>query len=54
MRTKTTLLASVLAAYGTEAQRHAGYLRAQQGHDPWEGGEPVYEGTSSDAQLMGT
>ena len=36
------------AAYDTETERHAAYL-ASQAHDPWTGGEPTYEGTSSDA-----
>ncbi len=34
--------------YDTEAERHAGYLRAQA-YDPWPGGEPSYEGSSTDA-----
>ena len=33
---------------GTEEQRHAFYLETQA-HDPWPGGEPQYEGSSSDA-----
>lgn len=41
-------LRALLAAYATEAQRHAGYLRAQR-FDPWAGGEPEYEGSSTDA-----
>lgn len=40
---------SLLAAYDTEEERHAGYLRAQRDHDPWLGGEPDYEGSSTDA-----
>lgn len=34
--------------YDTEEERHAGYLRAQA-YDPWPGGEPDYEGSSTDA-----
>ena len=34
--------------YDTEEERHAGYLKAQ-GFDPWPGGEPSYEGSSTDA-----
>ncbi len=41
-------LRPVLRAYDTEEERHAGYLRAQA-YDPWEGGEPAYEGSSTDA-----
>lgn len=41
-------LRPLLAAFDTEEERHAGYLRAQS-HDPWEGGEPSYEGSSTDA-----
>lgn len=41
-------LRALQKAYATEEQRHQGYLRAQA-HDPWEGGEPAYEGSSTDA-----
>jgi hypothetical protein len=34
--------------WDTEAERHTGYLYAQ-GFDPWPGGEPAYEGSSTDA-----
>ncbi len=37
---------SNLAAYDTEEERHAGYLRAQN-YDPWEGSN--YDGSSTDA-----
>jgi hypothetical protein len=36
------------AGYDSEAERHQLYLDAQ-GVDPWPGGEPDYEGSSSDA-----
>jgi hypothetical protein len=47
-RSNRAVLARVRAEFGTEQQRHGGYLRSQS-HDPWPGGEPVYEGTSTDA-----
>lgn len=39
------------AGYDTEDERHALYLAAQT-VDPWPGGEPVYEGSSTDAPLI--
>jgi hypothetical protein len=38
--------------FDTEAERHAAYLRWQQ-WDPWPGGEPAYEGSSTDAPFIG-
>ncbi|HJS83628.1 MAG TPA: hypothetical protein VJ742_12415 [Nitrososphaera sp.] len=35
-------------SYDTEAERHALYLEAQR-NDPWDGGEPDYYGSSTDA-----
>lgn len=37
--------------YDTEAERHQLYL-ASQAVDPWPGGEPIYEGTSTDAPFQ--
>lgn len=37
--------------FDTEAERHALYIAAQF-VDPWPGGEPQYEGSSSDAPLI--
>lgn len=39
------------APYDSEAERHQLYLDAQQ-VDPWPGGEPDYEGSSTDAPLI--
>ena len=36
--------------FDTEEERHALYLESQK-WDPWEGGEPQYEGSSTDAPL---
>lgn len=36
------------AHFDTEAERHSAYLQAQH-FDPWAGGEPQYEGSSTDA-----
>lgn len=38
-------------AYDTEAERHQLYLDAQT-VDPWPGGEPTYEGSSTDAPFI--
>ncbi len=48
IRKQTAIRRGAVENLGTEAQRHAAYLEAQR-YDPWPGGEPSYEGSSSDA-----
>lgn len=43
-----TAIRATFPHHDTEAERHALYLRGQ-GYDPWPGGEPQYEGSSTDA-----
>lgn len=45
---KNKTIRAALKDYDSEEERHALYLEAQK-HDPWAGGEPQYEGSSTDA-----
>lgn len=45
---RASLASAGLLAYDSDAERISGYRRAQA-FDPWAGGEPEYEGSSTDA-----